>query len=46
MDGWKTIVSFWDGLFSIAMLASGRVVSEGYPELFTVQPPAFVWFRN
>ena len=25
MDGWNTIVSFWDGLFSGAMLVSGRV---------------------
>ena len=24
MDGWNTIVSFWDGLFSGAMLVSGR----------------------
>ena len=23
MDGWNTIVSFWDGLFSGAMLVSG-----------------------
>ena len=27
MDGWNTsIVSFWDGLFSVAMLVSGRVL--------------------
>jgi len=25
MDGWNTIVSFWDGLFSGAMLVSGSV---------------------
>ena len=25
MDGWKTILSFWHGLFSEAMLVSGRV---------------------
>ncbi len=25
MDGWKTILSFWDGLFSGAMLVSGNV---------------------
>ena len=25
MDGWNTIVSFWDGLFSGATLVSGRV---------------------
>ena len=25
MDGWNTILSFWDGLFSGAMLVSGRV---------------------
>ena len=25
MDGWKTIVSFGDGLFLGAMLASGRI---------------------
>ncbi len=25
MDGWNTIVSFWDGLFSRVMLVSGRV---------------------
>ena len=25
MDGWNTIVSFWDGVFSGAMLVSGRV---------------------
>ena len=25
MDGWNTSVSFWDGLFSGAMLVSGRV---------------------
>ena len=24
MDGWNTILSFWDGLFSGAMLVSGR----------------------
>ena len=27
MDGWNTIVSFWDGLFSGAMLVSGSVYS-------------------
>ncbi len=27
MDGWNTIVSFWDILFSGAMLVSGRVIS-------------------
>ena len=26
MDGWNTIVSFWDGPFSGAMLVSGRVL--------------------
>ena len=26
IDGWKTILSFWDGLFSGAMLVSGRVL--------------------
>ena len=26
MDGWKTILSFWDGLFSGAMVVSGRVI--------------------
>ena len=26
MDGWKTIVSFWDGLCSGAMLVSGSVI--------------------
>ena len=26
MDGWNTIVSFWDGLFSVAMLVFGSVV--------------------
>ena len=26
MDGWNTIVSFWDGLFSGAMLVLGSVV--------------------
>ena len=26
MDGWNTIVSFWDGLFSGAMVVSGRVL--------------------
>ena len=26
MDGWKTIVSFWETLFSGAMLVSGRVI--------------------
>ena len=25
MDGWKSIVSFWDGLFSGAMLVLGSV---------------------
>ena len=25
MDGWNTIVSFWDGLFSLTTLVSGRV---------------------
>ena len=25
MDGWNTIVSFWDGLFSGTMLVSGNV---------------------
>ena len=25
MDGWNTIVSFWDGLFSGVMLVSGSV---------------------
>ena len=28
MDGWKTIVSFWEGLFSGAMLVLGRVYFE------------------
>ena len=32
MDGWNTIVSFWDGLFSGAMLVLGRVYS-GYNPL-------------
>ena len=27
MDGWKTILSFWDGLFSGAMLVAGTVLS-------------------
>ena len=27
MDGWNTIVSFWDGLFLGAMLVLGRVVN-------------------
>ena len=27
MDGWKTIVSYWGGLFSGAMLVSGRVMA-------------------
>ena len=26
MDGWKMILSFWDGLFSGAMLVSGSVL--------------------
>ena len=26
MDGWNTIVSFWDGLFSWAMVVVGSVV--------------------
>ncbi len=26
-DGWKTILSFWDGLFSGAMLVSGSVIN-------------------
>ena len=26
MDGWNTIVSFWDGLFSGAIIVSGSVV--------------------
>ena len=26
-DGWNTIVSFWDGLFSVAMLVLGRASS-------------------
>ena len=26
MDGWKTILSFWDALFSGAMLVSGSVI--------------------
>ena len=29
MDGWNTIVSFWDGLFSGAMLVLGRVAIIG-----------------
>ena len=29
MDGWNTIVSFWDGLFSGAMLVSGSVFLRG-----------------
>ena len=31
-DGWNTIVSFWDGLFSGAMLVSGSVskVASGF----------------
>ncbi len=32
MDGWKTILSFWDGLFSGAMLVLGRV---HYPQFTT-----------
>ena len=36
MDGWNTIVSFWDGLFSGAMLVSGSV----YSWLFCI---AIVW---
>ena len=30
MDGWNTIVSFCDGLFSGAMLVSWRVFIEGF----------------
>jgi len=26
MDGWNTIVAFWEGVFSGAMLVSGRVL--------------------
>ena len=29
MDGWNTIVSFWDGLFSRAMLVLGGVIGFG-----------------
>ena len=35
MVGWNTIVSFWDGLFSGAMLVSGRVLHH--------QPPSHVF---
>ena len=39
MDGWKTIVSFWDGLFSVTMLVSGSVstliCATVYPVIFT-----------
>ena len=28
MDGWNTIVSYWEGLFSGAILVSGRVPYE------------------
>ena len=31
MDGWKTIVSFWEGLFD-AMLVSGNVFFLGLPK--------------
>ena len=34
MDGWNTIVSFWGGLFSGAMLVSGRVVVKTWMFLF------------
>ena len=30
MDGWKTIVSLWDGLVSRAMFASGGVVWDSW----------------
>ncbi len=36
MDGWNTIVSFWDGLFSGAMLVSGRVEPQDQPWSFYV----------
>ena len=32
MDGWNTILSYWNGLFSGVMLVSGRVFD------FTVDP--------
>ena len=37
MDGWKTSVSFWEGLFSGAMLVSGGVVNQ----LFSPIPMLF-----
>ncbi len=37
MDGWNTILSFWDGLFSGAkMLVSGRV--DGFSSLYSLAP--------
>ena len=36
MDGWNTIVSFWDGLFSEAMLVSRRVGN--FPEYISITP--------
>ena len=33
MDGWNTLVSFWDGLFSRAMIVSGSVVDENFKSL-------------
>ena len=33
MDGWNTIVSFCDGLFSGAMLVSGSVSNSEHPKI-------------
>ena len=32
MDGWNTIVSFWEGLFSGAMLGLGSVIGDEFPQ--------------
>ena len=48
MDGFNTIVSFWDGLFSGAnlLLVSGRVIQENFntpPEHTPGNPPSQLW---
>ena len=50
MDGWNTIVSFWDGLFSGAMLVSGRVIFHQKWELpslkLTTKAPENRWLGD
>ena len=46
MDAWNTIVSFWDGLFSGAMLVLGRVLVKHGVGWWCHNFPATLWINS